>query len=219
MVIRTSLRQLGSVPPPYKKDEIIFEQSVPGTYDFDVKSDCVVGVSDIGAGGGAAATQSENACAGSAGASGSGFVGEIKLNKGKYRAVVGLGGIAQFWLDGNCYGGVGGATILYQIDEQNNLTPLINCAGGGGGHTWWRSSASPAPLGAKPVITAQVIGTPTLNRQGNPGTNYNSGPGGVSILVGTTYGKGGDTNGWGRWMTASPGTDGYVKLVFKRMRI
>lgn len=218
MGIRTSLKQLGSVPPPYKKDTVVFEKSVAGTYDFEIPSDCVLEVYVIGAGGGAAATQSENACAGSAGASGSGFVGEFKLTKGLYRIVVGLGGIAQYWLDGNCYGGVGGSTIFNQMDAQNTLTPLITSAGGGGGHTWWRSSASPAPLGAMPVVALSVIGTPKLNCQGNAGTNYNSGPGGVSVIAGATYGKGGDTNGWGRWMTASPGADGYVKLVYKRMR-
>lgn len=208
MRFKTKFTPLGGITSKYKKGEVIFESSVARTYDFESVG-CTCEISVIGAGGGAAGTQSSNACAASAGASGSGFIGIVKLPKGHIYLTIGAGGASQCWLDGNCYGSAGGNSIIKILEQ-----PIISCAGGGGGHTWWRSGASPAALGAMPVIGIDVVGTPILNRQGNTGTNYNSGPGGASIITGTMYGKGGDTTGWSNGVQAFPGKDGYIKIKF-----
>lgn len=207
MKLKTKLTPLGGLTSKYRRGDVIFESSVAGAYDFESVG-CTCEISVIGAGGGAAGTQSSNSCAASSGASGSGFIGVVKLPKGHLSLTIGAGGIAQCWLDGNCYGSAGGNSLIKNLEQI-----IVSCAGGGGGHTWWRSGASQAPLGAAPIINIDTL-SQIMNRQGNFGITYNSGPGGKSIIENATYGKGGDTTGWGNGVQAFAGNNGYIKIVF-----
>lgn len=212
MSLKTKITPLGASNSFYVNGEVVFESDVAGTYDVELLSAPFLKIFVIGAGGGAAGTKSSNSCAASAGASGSGFVGCVKLPKGKVTVVVGKGGLAQCWLDGTCNGETGGASMIKSAEET-----LVFSPGGGGGHTWWRSGASPASLGALPTINVEVV-EEELNRQGNSGTNYNSGPGGASIIADSTYGKGGHNSGWSSNVEAFPGSDGYVKIEYVSRR-
>lgn len=201
---------------PYKPNSTIFESSTPGTYYLNVLGNGVYEISIIGGGGGAAGTCSSNSAAASAGASGSGFCGLIKLNKGTYKLIVGSAGNAAYGLDMNAWGGVGGnSQVLY------NDAIMINSFGGGGGHSWWRSSASPAALGALPIINLDIVKT-ILHRQGNVGDYGAYGGwrnGGRGILDSNTeFGRGGHANQAGNSTIAYPGNAGYIKIIYKGKR-
>ncbi len=195
---------------PYKKDEVIFESSDDGAYTIELEATGNYEVSVVGAGGGGTGTQSSNSSASSAGASGSGFVGTIKLEAGVYNINIGEGGIGKSQIDATLYGGVGGTSSLFIND-----TTLISSPGGGGGHSWWRSGASYATPGALPTINADIVSV-FINAQGVSGAIMaNPGYGGASVIIGTTYGKGGDAHraGWGT--VGHTGNNGYIKIVFK----
>lgn len=216
MGIRSAFSPMGSGKKcPYEKEQTVFESNTPGTYNWELLQDCICRVVCVGAGGGAAGTRSSNSCAASSGASGSGFIGELKLVKGQYKLTVGAGGGAQCWLDGTCNGGVGGTSSV--VLTEGNKT-MVSSPGGGGGHTWWRSGAREAELGAMPTVNAEKANTPEINRQGNKGVNYNSGAGGASVVPNTTHGQGGHTDGWGGGINAYPGKPGIVKITFKRTK-
>lgn len=195
---------------PYRKNEVLFSQSISGTYYIEVETKGMYEISVVGGGGGGTGTISSNSSASSAGASGSGFVGVIKLEKGVYSITVGAGGVGKSQLDATLYGGVG-ETSSFLLND----TALISSPGGGGGHSWWRSGASYATPGVLPTINTDVMSV-SINAQGVTGAIMsNPGYGGSSVLEGTTYGKGGDAHRNGSYTTAYSGNDGYVQIVFK----
>ena len=170
---------------PYKKDQVIFESSTPGTYNVEILGKGKYEVYCIGGGGGGYYKRDNRIVAG--GGSGSGFIGIIKIEASTISVSIGAGGRYQ------SYDGAG-----------SSIGNLVITYGGGRGST---SSAA----GAQPTINATIIST-TLNSAGNPGERRaGSGPaaGGASLYNG--YGAG----GVGQMGINYSGVSGYVKIVYK----
>ena len=165
MGFRTGLHPLGGgIKAPYKKDQVIFESSTPGTYNVEVLADGRYEVYCIGGGGGGYYKVDPKSLCG--GGSGSGFIGIIKIEASILSVSVGAGGRYQ------SYNGAG-----------SSIGNLVITYGGGRGSTG-------GAAGAQPTINATIIST-TLNSAGNKGKYGSSGTvaGGASLYNG--YGAGG----------------------------
>lgn len=206
MTVKGKLHPLGGGKvSPYKKDDILFESSTPGTYDLEASGRIVCLVYCIGGGaGGASGSRLSNAGAASGG-SGSGFIGEIVLNGGHIPITVGsAGGFAK-----NGQAGSGGDTSIGDL--------LISPAGKG---AYAREGSYSIGIGgAFPIINTQIVST-TLNTKGNNGSG-GSGSGDAfyyTEAVFEDHGKG----GWARKnpssVTGGSGTPGYVKIIFKKQK-
>ena len=170
---------------PYKKGQVIFESSTPGTYNVEILGKGKYEVYCIGGGGGGYYKRNPKSVG--SGGSGSGFIGIIKIEASILSVSVGAGGRYQ------SYNGAG-----------SSIGNLVITYGGGRGSTG-------GAAGAQPTINATIIST-TLNSAGNPGeSSGGSGPvaGGASLYNG--YGAG----GVGQTGNNSSGVSGYVKIVYK----
>ena len=210
MTIRRAIRPLGGgIRDPYKKETVLFESSTPGTYNLNISGDGVYLVYCIGGGGGSARSYSpsKKKAAKAGGGSGSGFIGEIHISSGDYSIVVGNGGNAAYTGGGWSYGAAGG---------NSSLSNIITCFGGRGGAA---DAGGPSYIvgagGSAPAIIGQTKNI-ELNSSGNSGGN---GPGGASLYNG--YGTGGTAihdHPFSSAGSQNPGTAGYVKIVYKRLK-
>lgn len=214
MLISGSLHPLGNVfNEPYKKDEIIFESTTPGTYEFTPKGNCICEVTLVGAGAGGAFNSSSNRSSAAPGSSGSGCIVRVFFKaKETYQITVGKGGNPNGGRDANTWGGVGDASKVALLGQNLVLAP-----GGNGGHVWWPNAAAAAtPPALCSFVESNIVFSVVdilLNRQGVSGGTY-TGPGGVSVIEGTEYGKGGSATNSGGGSTATAGKPGYVKIAY-----
>lgn len=209
MRIIGSLHPLGGVEETYKKDETIFESSTAGTYEFTPKGNCICEVTLVGAGAGGAFNSSSNRSSAAPGSSGSGCIVRVFFKaKETYQITVGKGGNPNGGRDANTWGGVGEASKIILDDEDLILAP-----GGNGGHVWWPNAAAAATPPALCAYAENTVIDLLLNKQGISGGTY-TGPGGVSVIEGTEYGKGGSATNAGGGSTATAGKPGYVKIAY-----
>lgn len=189
---------------------VLFEQSTPGDSYYVTMPPGLYEVYCIAGGGGGSARRYIRYRDGSGGGSGSGFIGYIRItSKISARVTVGAAGNGAFTQQYYAVkGGNGGNSsiesliITYggQARESNYNGQYNDIAGGGAG-------------GAAPTINVTII-SQTLNRAGNVGqsrTNTEQAPGGASLYNG--YGGGG-TAGADQYY-ANPGTNGYVKIIYR----
>lgn len=213
MINLKSEKMLMKIYEPYEPETILFESSTPGSYNLEILGGIYL-VYCIGAGGGGASSRiigsrpTKTASAG--GGSGSGFIGELYINKGSYSITVGAGGNGATGGGGWRYGGAGGNSLI------NNIVTSYGGGGGagdGGGHEGRSGSA-----GSIPTIDASII-SETLNSIGNNGSANGSHSGntsgGASLYEG--YGAGGAAGISSSDPYGYSGTTGYVKIVYKRL--
>lgn len=202
MGIRTSLHPLGICEKdPYEIETVVFECSVPGTYTIKPKGKGVYQAILVGAGAGGLGGRGGNWSIGCSGSSGGLSQTEISLKKKEYTFIVGAGGASCNTNDG--YGYPGGDT---QILMGTNIVAV-----GGGA----KASYVICYQGGPSYATLGVVGV-GITQNGNAGSSAGVGDcictGGASVYNG--YGRGGDGNRYG----GGVGANGYVKLVYKRMR-
>lgn len=183
----------------YPIDTVLFESSTAGTSEVELETG-IYEVYCIGGGGGGATSQKKlivTRYEKAGGGSGSGFIGNIRIEKGNYTIIVGGGGNAAPIKDTWTYGGAGG---------NSSISNVLTCFGGGGGAADANGSEYRDGQGGNtPSVVSQVI-TQTLNQAGN---KSNGGTGGLSLY--NQYGAGGSaTNSGGQ-----KGSSGYVKIVYK----
>lgn len=188
---------------------VLFDNATPGTYSLTLPAGTYE-VYVIAGGGGASARRYVRNRNGSGGGSGSGFIGYIRItSKISAEIAVGAGGTGAFTQGyaavkgadgGNSY--IGGLVTCYggKARESNYSGQYNDAAGGGAG-------------GAAPTINTTIV-SQTLNRAGNVGqsrTNTEQAPGGASIY--NNYGGGGMAGADQYY--ANPGTNGYVKIIYR----
>ena len=199
-------------------DDIIFQKSVAGTYNLDIITDGIYEVYCIGAGAGGGSGRKTRKSGSSiiiknctlTGGSGSGFIGEIELNRGNYQIVVGKGSNnAGKKVNGNYTINAGGNSSI------GNIVISYGASGAVASGSIYTYNYSKSTGGQAPTINTEIISS-TLNTAGNNGVHYDGTghkDGGASVYNG--YGAGGSAN-YDDY--AYNGTDGYVKLVFKRFK-
>ena len=191
-------KKLLSFTSPYKKGELIFEQSTAGTYSVDLAANGKYEVYVIGGGAGSGYRSSDYKYY-TGGGSGAGFIGVVELTKGSYSITVGAGGkIAKNTTKTNA----GGSSIISNAVEAYG-GKSVNIGDDGTG-------------GSKPTVTVPIIST-TLNTAGKAGrsdqhtldsTYYVTVYCGASVYE--SYGKGGEIVSEQQYA----GKAGYVKIVY-----
>lgn len=179
---------------------VLFDNATPGTYSITLPAGTYE-VYVIAGGGGASATKSGRSRYGSGGGSGSGFIGYIKITKQTLNIIVGKGGQGSFVQWSNTKG------------ENGDNSSIGNLVVAYGGQSNYSESGAGGAGGAAPTITTTVV-SQTLNRAGNTGQyrgNTEQAPGGASLYNG--YGGGGMAGADQYY--ANPGTNGYVKIIYR----
>lgn len=213
MVIRTTLNPLKKGLNPYKTDEVLFEQNVPGIYDFTPKADCLAETIFVGGGAAGIFNSSSNRSSAAAGSSASGCLVRVKLKAGQtYQITVGQGGERKGGLDHKGTGNPGGVSKITLAGQD-----LITAPGGLGGSVWWPngSSAAPAPALCSFAESSDLFSAIDIlmNRRGITGKTGTT-SGGASVIDGTEYGHGGGAVNNGGGSSASNGKPGYVKIAY-----
>lgn len=186
---------------PYTPDQVLFESSTPGTYSLNILTDGVYEVYCI-AGGSGGATMRMVKWFTASGASGSGYIGNLKITRNTYQIVVGDGSSGKYK-----------STERVSNAGNSSVSNVVTSYGGKGGQASNSLSENSRAIGGDiPSIYVQEISF-TLKQSGNNGTITNqsgSYSGGASLY--NDYGKGGDvyTNHY-----ANDGANGYVKIIFK----
>ena len=216
MTIRTTLMPMAKKGEAYEDGELFFESNTPGTYTVTPKTNCYCEATVIAAGAGGAYNSSSNRSSAAPGSSGSGCIVRIWLKASiTYTIKVGEGGVKNGGVDYNCWGGTGENSSI-----SLNETPLINAPGGNGGHVWWPNAAAAATQPEACSFAADNANFEkievVMNERGRSG-GTSTGPGGASVLSGTTHGKGGSATQAGGASAATAGNPGYVKLVFVKV--
>ncbi len=196
---------------PYKKDQVIFESSTPGTYNVELLADGKYEVYCIGGGAGAAHTSERISgnvrYSRAGGGSGSGFVGIIKLKKSTLSCVVGNGGAplrvpsTTALLTG--YPG-GDSKIQDFVISYGAPASVVRSY-----PSYCESYAAPIPeISIVPLSQElNIAGNVGQTGTGSSGRGY---AGGASVYNG--YGTGGTASAD---LSAHAGTAGYVKIVYK----
>lgn len=198
----SSERMLMQIQETYDPETVLFESNTSGTYTLDIFGKGVYEIYCIGGGGGGA-TYGRPAASGG---SGSGFIGEIKLPKGALTLTIGGGGNAST----KFYAGSGG---------NSSIGDLVIAYGGGGAFAY-TSDARVGVGGSIPIVNTEIIGEPTLHKAGNNGS------GGSSLTdrywnttsVYNGYGNGGSARSNPSSKNANPGSSGYIKIIYKRLK-
>ena len=183
---------------PYTPDQVLFESSSPGVYSLDILTDGVYEVYCIAGGSGGSNVHAVRQFTAS-GASGSGYIGNLKITQNTYQIVVARGSSGKYHRNEKV-----------SDAENSSVSAVVRSYGGKGGKAW--DPQTKAIGGDIPTIFAQEISF-TLKQRGNDGITANDGgsySGGASLY--NSYGKGGDvyTNHY-----ANDGANGYVKIIFK----
>lgn len=234
----------------YMPNQVLIEKNTSGTYNIELLQNGIYEVTIIGGGGGGCHSSSYNskstywAIAFASGGSGSGFSGEIYLDKGNYTFSVGESGeknksVGYNGTKGSAESHEGGNSAL----NFNNIN-LITAYGGKGSKTSAQYGTSSADRtttaiegegGAIPYISPQLsIKSTNINSAGNKGnTAYYIGQYAVSRNTSTirarsvlnNYGYGG--NGGSSYyynsnsynlVDGENGGAGYFKLTYKRKK-
>ena len=182
---------------PYTPDQVLFESSTPGTYSLNVLTDGVYEVYCIAGGSGGATWHVMTNWRTATGASGSGYIGNLKITRHTYQIVIGGGSSGKY-----------NTTKKVSDAENSSISNVVISYGGKGG----KADGTQAIGGDIPTIFVQEISF-TLKQSGNNGIvtgKSGSYSGGASLYNG--YGKGGDvyTNNY-----ANDGANGYIKIIFK----
>ena len=183
---------------PYTPDQVLFESSTPGTYSLNILTDGVYEVYCIAGGSGGTTIHLLQRWPTASGASGSGYIGNLKITQNIYQIVVGSGSSGKYNINEKV------------SDAGNSSVSNVVASYGGKGGAW--DPQTKAIGGDIPSIYVQEMSF-TLKQRGNDGITANKGgsySGGASLYNG--YGKGGDvyTNHY-----ANDGANGYVKIIFK----
>lgn len=203
MFMKGSLHSLGGgvTISPYTAEEVVFESSTPGDYQFKPKITGIYYTIIVGGGAGGIGGRQGNWSIGCSGSSGGLSETEIKLKAKEYTISVGAPGAAKNTNSG--LGNAGGDSCiswgdLKLVEATGAAASYVNC---------WQGSAN-----------TKTPGTPGvgLTKNGNSGSGNGAGDcycaGGASVYNG--YGKGGDGNRSG----GNSGVGGYVKIIYKRIR-
>ena len=205
---------------PYDPGTVLFESSTPGIYNVELLSTVKCEVYCIGAGAGGNCTGGRThgshggnwTSYGAGGGGGAGFVGEVVLNKGILSIKVGKAG------DG--FRGGLGVTAKAPDGEASQIGSFIIAGGGIGGimriSTYGRIEQQTAGTGGTISVSGISVASSTLNSNGNNGsTSGGTPPGGASLYGGYGAGGQGFARGSSEPVTGLPGTNGYVKIVYK----
>lgn len=222
MTIRRAIRPLGGGEIcPYEENQVLFESSTPGTYNVEILGKIKCEACCIGAGAGGNCTggryygshnKSGWASAGAGGGGGAGFIGEFVLNKGIHSIKVGKAG------DG--FRGGLSVTAKAPDGEASQIDNFIIAGGGIGGtvrvSSSGRTEQQTAGAGGTISVSGISVISSTLNSNGNNGsTSGGTPPGGASLYGGYGAGGQGFDRGSSEPVTGLPGTNGYVKIVYK----
>ena len=185
---------------PYTPNQVLFESSTPGTYSLNILTDGVYEVYCIAGGSGGAQYKPQGfKWYVASGASGSGYIGNLKITQSTYQIVVGRGSSGK-------YGSKGKVSDA----ENSSISNVVTSYGGKGGKAF--DDRTQAVGGDIPTTFTQEISF-TLKQRGNNGildNNIAFCSGGASLYNG--YGKGGDVK---IRDYANDGVNGYVKIIFK----
>lgn len=168
MYILSSKELLTAEDSQYEEDQVVFESSVPGTYNVELLVDGKYEVYIV-AGGGKGHHHKTSHISGIAygGGSGSGFVGIVKLPKGIIPVIVGSGDTNGSGGKNSCIGNFVTTYGGYPADRSGN-----------------------ASGGAVPTVNTEIIST-TINRAGYTGTGRDQSS---SVYGGYGYGGSGDSS-------------------------
>lgn len=203
---------------PYEKEQVIFESATAGTYSLDIETSGVYDITLVG-GGGAAAMRGvyDDRGYGWTGGSGGAFKGTFKLKSGLYSIVVASAN--------NNNKSQGGNSNTMNPDDltthDSYINGVVRVGGGGSGHY---NSSYVGAAGASATFTIQPL-TTEFNLTGNAGASGSGGKGsganwthqgGASVYNGYGKGQGCSTSEYASRRYWIAGTDGYVKIVFKK---
>lgn len=205
----------------YPIDTVIYESSTAGTSTVELKEGiyevyCIAG----GSGGAAVGGTSTNRAIAVGGASGSGFIGKVRLNKGTYKITVGAGGAgssgAYRYTATSVKGGDSsiGNLVITRAGEVS-LEILVKAYGGESSTTNGTNIAVAGNGGAVPSVNTSII-SQTLNKAGNQGNivrRWATSTAGASVYG--SYGAGGASTAYSGRGTHEDGSSGYIKIVYK----
>lgn len=203
-------------------DTVIYESSTAGVSTVELKEGiyevyCIAG----GSGGAAVGGTSTNRAVAVGGASGSGFIGKVRLNKGAYQITVGAGGAgssgAYRYTATSVKGGKSyiGHRVIARGGEVY-LEKLVEAYGGESSTTNGNNIAIAGNGGAVPFVNTSIIISQTLNKAGNQGNivrYWATSTAGASVYG--SYGAGGASTALKGGGTHVDGSSGYIKIVYK----
>lgn len=203
-------------------DTIVYESSTAGTSTVELEEGiyevyCIAG----GSGGAAVGGTSTARAVAVGGASGSGFIGKVRLNKGTYRIAVGAGGAgssgAYRYTATSVEGGNSsiGKLVMTRASEVS-LKNLVKAYGGESSTTNGKDIAIAGNGGAVPSVNTSIIISQTLNKAGNQGNivrYWATSTAGASVYG--SYGAGGASTALNGGGTHEDGSSGYIKIVYK----
>lgn len=205
----------------YPIDTVIYESSTAGISSVELKEGiyevyCIAG----GSGGAAVGGTSTNRAVAVGGASGSGFIGKVRLNKGAYQITVGSGGAgssgAYRYTATSVKGGDSfiGNLVIARAGEVS-MEKVITAYGGESSTTNGNNIAIAGNGGAVPSVNTSII-SQTLNKAGNQGNivrYWATSTAGASVYG--SYGAGGASTAYDGGGTHVDGSSGYIKIVYK----
>lgn len=202
-------------------DTIVYESSTAGTETITLEEGiyevyCIAG----GSGGAAVGGTSTARAVAVGGASGSGFIGKVRINKGTYQITVGAGGAgssgAYRYTATSVKGGRSyiGHKVIVRAGEVF-LEELVTAYGGESSTTNGNDTAIAGNGGAVPSVNTSII-SQTLNKAGNQGNivrYWATSTAGASVYG--SYGAGGASTAYNGGGTHVDGSSGYIKIVYK----
>lgn len=205
----------------YPIDTVIYESSTAGISSVELEEGiyevyCIAG----GSGGAAVGGTSTNRAVAVGGASGSGFIGKVRLNKGAYQITVGSGGAgssgAYRYTATSVKGGDSfiGNLVIARAGEVS-MEKVITAYGGESSTTNGNNIAIAGNGGAVPSVNTSII-SQTLNKAGNQGNivrYWATSTAGASVYG--SYGAGGASTAYDGGGTHVDGSSGYIKIVYK----
>lgn len=203
-------------------DTIVYESSTAVATTITLEEGiyevyCIAG----GSGGAAVGGTSTARAVAVGGASGSGFIGKVRINKGNYQITVGAGGAgssgayrytATSVKGGNSYIG---KRVVTRAGEPS-LEKLVEAYGGESSTTNGNDIAVAGNGGAVPSVNTSIIISQTLNKAGNQGNivrYWATSTAGASVYG--SYGAGGASTALNGGGTHVDGSSGYIKIVYK----
>lgn len=193
----------------YEDGQVLFESSTPESYNLNIEETANYEVYCIAGGSGGVAVGGTSTARSIAigGASGSGFIGVVHLNKAMYPITVGNGGKGD--------SGTYRYTATSEKGGDSSIGNAIVSYGGESCTTNGNTSAVAGAGGSIPTISVQIV-SQTLKTAGNQGSILHywgkSTPG---AAVYGNYGAGGSSNAQSAGSSNESGNSGYIKIVYK----
>ena len=193
----------------YPIDTIVYESSTAGSKTITLEKGiyeiyCIAG----GSGGAAVGGTSTARAVAVGGASGSGFIGKVRINKGTYKITVGAGGAGS--------SGAYRYTATSVKGGDSSIGNLVTAYGGESSTTNGNNIANAGNGGAVPSVNTSIIISQTLNKAGNQGNivrYWATSTAGASVYG--SYGAGGASTALNGGGTHEDGSSGYIKIVYK----